>query len=169
LANTINLATGGVPGFSVHHVGIVCDGLVYESVHCGRPACEVQRRVVRGVQAHKLETIVGNSGYARLWEYPLRRQLYADERLRLRQFVDSQLGKDYDVNGAWHSGGKLYAAVSSLWRGENVNTYFCSEFVLASLVEIGVVQDRNVSRYSPNHLLRYLRRKGICREPLQLK
>ena len=171
-ANVINLGSFGIPGYSIHHVGIVCDGLVYESTggEAGnRPPCEIQHKIVRGVQAHTIESLFALPWYTHLWEYPLRRRLYPQERTRLRQFCDSQLGKDYDRDGAIHSGGKLFAYFSSLIRGENVNKYFCSEFVAAALAEVGIFQIDNVSRVSPNKLLRGLRKLGVCQKPVMRK
>jgi hypothetical protein len=172
-SNIINLFTLGLPGISIHHVGIVCeyDGepLIYESTKSARPPCVRTGQRVSGVQAHTFEEMRAIPFYNALWYYPLRRELYLHERERLRDYLESVLRTPYDMDGACQSGGIMLAAISALLCGENLASLFCSELCMSALVRTGVCTTPDASRWSPNKLCRNLVRSGICERPIRVR
>lgn len=169
----INLATAGIPGFSIHHVGIVCEyegsPLIYESTKGDRPPCVRTGKRVAGVQAHTLDELRQIPFYHALWYYPLRRELFLHEQQRLSAYLEAVLRTPYDSDGACQSAGVVLSAVSALLCGENLSSLFCSELCMSALVRTGVLQTPDASRWSPNHLVRYLVRNGICDRPIRVR
>lgn len=164
----INLGSLGIPGVSVHHVGISVDDLIFESTTSKRPVCQIQKVLVQGVQAHTLQELIDTGFYKQIWQYPLRPPLYKFEEDRLREFVHSKLGVPYDMRGAAESGGVIFNTLNYLFKGENLQSLFCSEFVAASLNDINRLRTDDASRWNPNKLVRYLVRKGLCYKPERL-
>lgn len=165
-------ATGSLPGRGLSHIGIVAelggDQLVYESTSFKRPPCARQKEVISGVQAHRLVDVL-EFGYPVIWHYPLRSPLYVDEADRLLDFLDSQLGKPYDLAGAVKSGGAVFRALQTILGRESLSSWFCSEFNAQALVHIGRFRTRSVSRWSPNGLVRALFREGIVDNPRRMR
>lgn len=176
-SSAINICTLGVPHYSISHVGIVA--YVNEGRHGGRlmmfestdepgEPCEVTGNRIAGVQAHGTFRSV-NKYKGRAWHYPLYRNLYVHEEERLTEFLDSMIGLPYDNPGAIRSGGLLFAWIGSLFRSQDLSKLFCSELVAASLAAIGIFSTTNASRWSPNKLIRRLRREGIVNAPRRMK
>lgn len=172
VANTINLFTGGLPGIGVHHVGIILnhDGepWLYESTtNKNRPTCGITGKLTKGVQAHPLAQIQ-ELDEATIWHYPLRRALYEHEEKRLGHFLGSKIGLPYDMAGAIRSGGIVFGLAEMFLHPENLSSLFCSEFCAASLIDTGIMDSADASRWNPNKLTRFLRRSGKCSKPLRL-
>ena len=104
----INLATYGIPFWSLSHVGIVGehDGelLLFESTSLSDLPCVIQGKPVWGTQAHRIDECVRTYG-GKVWHYPLYRPLYPFESKRLSEFLLEYIGKDYDAIGAFRAGG----------------------------------------------------------------
>lgn len=176
IADVINLATFGVPTRSVHHVGVVgclrpSEPLLFECVGCDdeRPPCIYLGKQFAGCQAHPLEEILETATDCDLWHYPLRCELYPHEEDRLLSYLESKIGKPYDVAGAIRSGGWMFNAANAVLRQENTASFFCSEWVADSQVHIGRLLTRNVGRWNPNRLTRYMVREGVANRPSLIK
>jgi hypothetical protein len=159
----INLCTYGVPGWGLSHVGIVSyvDGPT-AGLRC------LDSDYGEGVSHTEISTKV-NEYEGRVWHYQLTRPLYLYEVGRLTRHASSFLGRPYDSGGALKSGGKIVALVNAILGRESVASLFCSEYVAECLNEIGIFPTGNVSRWSPNHLMRRLRAAGIIHKPRRLK
>lgn len=170
LSAAINICTFGLPRVSVSHVAIVVEheGRLFavQSLCYAPRECAILERQVVGVQAHYLEDALHDGG--RVYLYPLSRQLYLHERERLRKVAVGCLGRPYDTTGALRAGGWLLATIEGFFRGEDVKSLFCSEFVAHALQQTGVFSTPNASAWSPNSLLRRLRRAGTVAAPLRL-
>jgi hypothetical protein len=169
----INLATYGVPGWGISHVGIVAPGpdgllLLYESLFQSRHPCVVTGRVGGGTQAHRLDCVLAQSEGA-VWHYPYYRHLYQFERRRLSEFLLSTIGTPYDLTGAFRSGGVGLSWIESLLRDQDLSEIFCSEWVAAAYAAVGLHPTDHVSRWNPNRLVRRLRREGLLLKPRRLK
>lgn len=169
----INICTFGLPFWSLSHVGIVArarDGrlLLFESTDDSTMPCEIAGKTVVGVQAHKLEDIL-KSYNGRVWHYPLYRPLYRHEDRRLTGFLMNLIGRPYDNSGAIRAGGLLFARVMSLLHDEDFGMLFCSELTAAPYSHIGLFSTTNASQWSPNKLMRALRRRNIVYKPRRLK
>jgi len=166
LSRTIDLCTGGVPGYS--HVGIVCRHqghmLLFESTSVLPPSekCVLTEKPVKGVQAHFAQGIeLRRPG--KVYLHPLSRSLYGHEEQRLQLYLLSLVGRPYDTVGAFRSGGVLFGLLESVIHTESLNTIFCSEFAASALSEIGVFPTSNASKYNPNKLARRAFMEGITK------
>ncbi len=178
----VNAGTLGVPFWSLSHLAIVADHpwaftltfprpspIVWESTTLYRQPCLLRGRMTSGVQAHGLvQRIHGYNG--RVWRYPLAWELGHAERQRLLLWLESQLGRRYDLLGAWRARDLCLGRMRRWLIGrKNLRSLFCSELVAAALAELGIFRDDNPSAWSPNRLGRELRRRGLCRSPIRLK
>jgi len=159
----VNLCSFGVPLWSLSHVGIVSK--------CNSPGRGLRlfdSAAGFGVRSQPLRA--GLELYdGKVWIYRLARPLYLHECARLCSHLDSMLGLPYDTAGALRAGGLLWAAAQGAFRGESLASLFCSEFVAEQLSYIGMFNTTNVSRWSPNHLMRTLRRLGVVHKPERVK
>lgn len=161
VSDMVNLATWGIPRWGISHVGVVAEVddrlLLFEATTLGEAPCEIMGHT-SGTQAHSLDF----SKYkGRVWHYPLYRELYEREGTRLTAYLISVLQTPYDELGALRS-----ARLSFL--GQDLTSLFCSELVAAAYGKIGILPT-NASKWSPNELVRCLRRREILRKPLRLK
>ena len=172
----INLATYGIPFWSLSHVGVVgeydgeYDGelLVFESTEQSDLPCAIQGKPVCGTQAHRLDECV-EAYCGKVWLYPLYRSLYAKERKRLNTFLRKYIGTNYDAIGAFRSAGVGWSWLESKLRRADLSSLFCSEYCAAAHVSVGIFRTDHVSRWSPNRLVRTERRRGILLKPWRLK
>jgi hypothetical protein len=169
----VNLATGGLPGWGISHVGILAhapDGrlLLFESTSLDNPPCAITGKPIHGTQAHPFEDMTREYD-GRVYHYPFYRQLFADEDARLTEFLLDTIGTPYDMLGAFRSAGIGLSFVESLFRPANLETIFCSEMVAAAYAVIGLHATTNVSRWSPNRLVRHLRAWQLLCKPTRLK
>lgn len=172
LSASINLATYGLPWWSLSHVGIVADYdgelLLFESTTLNDVPCVIQGRPFRGTQAQRPIARIG--GYkGKVWHYSLYRPLYPDEDMRLTKLLVSTVGTPYDEIGALRAGGIGWSWIESLLREQDLSSIFCSEWVAAAYAAIGLFATDNVSRWNPNRLVRYLRHHEILLKPRRLK
>ncbi len=167
----INLATGGIPRWSNSHVGIIgasnCQMYMFDSVEKAR-TCGISFNFHRGVQAHHLKDVLADYR-GRVWHYSLYRRLYPHESKRLTTFLEGSLGNGYDKAGAIRSSGFLFALLNSLIYGQDLNEKFCSEYAAAAEARIGIFHTVNASRWSPNKLVRAMRRAGLLHRRKRLK
>lgn len=178
-SGSINVLTYGLPFMSISHVGIIGEDyncpngdprlLLYESTEFpNREPCEILGKPICGTQAHELKWVVQQyAGDA--WHYRLTRELYPHERMRLSKYLRRTCGIQYDVSGALRAGGMLFAWAEALFRQQNANKLFCSEWVAAASQNVGVLQTSSFSGWSPNYLVRYLRRQGWLHKPEELE
>lgn len=158
---------------SVSHVGIVCsheDRLVLvesTTLAAGSAPCIVQGRPVKGVQYHWLEDALARPG--KIWRYPIADPLNEKEQRRLKIFLASQIGKDYDMAGALASGPRLVRWASWLLKDESLDTIFCSELCAAAYHRLLRFDIRTASVYNPNNMLRRMLRRGSVLEPERVK
>ena len=168
----INLASYGIPFWSLSHVGIVGEHkgelLLFESTSLSELPCAIQGKPVWGTQAHRLDGCV-RAYRGKVWHYPLYRPLYAFESQRLSAFLLKYLGKDYDAIGAFRAGGIGWSWLESKLRRQDLTSLFCSEYCAAAHAHVGVFRTDHVGRWSPNRLVRTERRRGILRRPWRLK
>lgn len=156
ISDFINLMTFGIPRWSIAHVGIVYEGMLVES------------RSNVGVTATNLEKRITESE-GRVYAYQPSRPLYPYEVSRLDQFLFDQIGKQYDLRGALHSGGFIFAALQRCLNDEDLTTLFCSEMVAASLQQTGLLITNHASWLSPNKLCRLATRRGVYRNAMRLQ
>jgi hypothetical protein len=174
ISTIINLGSYGLPWNGLSHVGIVGwksrggGHLVFESTSLCDIPCEITGLRVKGVQAHTIEDSV-REYRGKVWHYPLYRSLYNHEIGRLVASLTKAVGVPYDVKGAVRAGGVGLSALEALLRGQDLSLLFCSEFVAAMLACTGVFPTTNASRWSPNRLVRTLRRHGIIGPARRLK
>jgi hypothetical protein len=172
ISTVINLGSCGLPVTGLSHVGIVAsahgDLVLFESTTLSSLPCHLTGQHTNGVQAHKIDDI--KSTYrGRVYHYPLYRRLYTHEEQRLTLSLLSHIGTSYDKTGAIQAGGLVTAWIESIKRGEDLTSLFCSELVACALSDVGVFPTSNASRWSPNKLVRTLRRTGILRKPTRIK
>jgi hypothetical protein len=172
LSDAVNLCTYGIPRVSISHVGIVAKAkgelYVFESTSIGDIPCALLGKPIEGTQAHKLEDTVGRYDGS-VWKYSLHRNLYPHESRRLSLYLLDTLGVEYDRLGAIRSAGVGLSWAESLFREENLTSIFCSEWVMSAISKTGIFPTDNVSRWSPNKMIRRLRRAGIIKRPERLK
>ncbi len=161
-SDAVNLLSFGLPRWGLSHVGICSYRKEYLGVRLFDSAAGY------GVRHQRFPACVKEYN-GRAWLYKLQRPLCGHERGRLEESTQESLGKAYDTAGALQAGGKLWAALQGIARGEDLTTFFCSEFVAEQLSYIGVFNTSNASRWNPNHLMRTLRRLGIVQPPVRIK
>jgi len=191
LAAGINLLSYGVPGWNISHVGILADSfdngfpildecgilsiqdlhglILFESLMSCDVPCLIQNRIANGVQAHYPTCEYLKRDNPSVWYYPLYRELKPLEGRRLSRFLLDHLGTKYDKIGAVRVAGLGFSFLESLLHAPDLEYIFCSELVAASLNHIGIFNTKHVSRWSPNILLRRLRREGIIQKPIRIK
>jgi len=175
MSDVVNVATLGWPRWGLSHVGIVMvdpenwSKLLWESTSQSRSPCWFQKRVVSGVQAHELGARLAEHR-GRIWLYPLVESLRTIPWAHLGFWCRRQLGTPYDLAGAIAA---RELCCGWLWHRllpEDTARVFCSEFVPAALREVGRwPSDANCSRYSPNRLVRLLRREAIVGPGVRIK
>ena len=168
----INIATYGIPFWSLSHVAMIGEYagrlLVFESDECPIHPCAIRGIHARGVQAHAIaEKVATYPG--KVWHYALSRELYDFENERLSNFLLSHIGRGYDDIGAMRAGGLGFSWIESWLHEENLNSLFCSEYCAAAHREVGLFPTDNVARWSPNRLVRKERRMGLLLRPRRLK
>lgn len=173
LSALINLATYGLPFWSLSHCGIMAhasDGrlLLFESTQLDNLPCAIKGVVFHGSQAHELSSVVA-AYKGKVWHYPLCRSLYPTEDERLTEFLMATLHTPYDQMGAMRTAGVGLSWVESLLRPDNLDFIFCSEWCCAAHTHIGLFKTGHVSRWNPNRFVRAERRLGILRRPVRLK
>lgn len=169
----VNIATYGIPFWGISHIGIMGhadDGrlMLFESTQLDDLPCEITGEVFWGTQAHQLEHVV-NIYKGKVWHYPLYRSLYPNEDSRLTEFLMGTLHTPYDQLGAIRTAGVGLSWIESLLHRDNLNSIFCSEWCAAAHATLGILRTDNVSRWSPNRLVRVERREKILRKPRRLK
>jgi hypothetical protein len=169
----VNIATYGVPFWSLSHVGVLGhadDGrlLLFESTQLDGLPCEITGEVFLGTQAHQLEHVV-EVYKGKVWRYPVYRPLYPTEDERLTEFLMSTIHTPYDKLGAIRSAGVGLSWIESLLHPDNLNSIFCSELVAAAYACVGLWATAHVARWNPNRLARWLRSAGVLRKPRKLK
>lgn len=173
LSSAINIGTYGIPLFGISHVGIMAhadDGrlLIFESTSLENLPCEISHENFTGTQAHLLDDIL-HEYKGRAWHYPLYRSLYQSEDERLTSFLMDTIHVPYDAMGAFRSAGVGLSWFESLFRSQDLQTIFCSEWIAAALSTIGVFPTSNASRWNPNRLVRHLCWNGILCKPRRIK
>ena len=161
-SDAVNLLSFGIPRWSLSHVGIY-------SYQKDQPGLRMFDSASGHGVRHQAPWAGIRNYSGRAWLYKLQRPLYPNESLRLARSTQESLGKAYDTAGALQAGGKLWAAIQGVIRGENLATFFCSEFVAEQMSYIGLFNTTNASRWNPNHLMRTLRRLGIVQSPVRIK
>ncbi len=162
LSDIINIGTYGIPRWSISHVGIVAGG----HYTCGDTL--IYEALPKGVEVRNVNSIIKQYN-GRVWVYPLYRKLYLDEEDRLSEFLLNIVGYPYDKEGAGRSAGFLFATIQALFRGQDLSTFFCSELIANKLSEIGIHPVTNASKWSPNRLVRDLRRDRVVCKPIRIK
>ena len=175
-SDLINLATYGIPRYSLSHVGILArknkrtKWLIFEANEDVPWQCAVTHRKHDGIQAHSLESMLERY-QGKMWHYSLQTELAT--RLRLYgpvyEALCRELGTPYDWCGASRAGGRLWSLIQATFRQEDTSAFFCSEFVATILREFGIFKTDNVSKWSPNRLMRKLVRDGIYKQAVRLK
>ena len=181
LSDCINLATYGIPRYSLSHVGIIArknkrsKWLVFEANEDVPWPCAITHRKHDGVQAHSLELL--------LERYPGKMWLYRLNKEYLHKYIGwqgafgislyhslvNELGTPYDWMGAKRAGGFIHSAIQALFHGQDTSSLFCSELIAMTLNEYGILDTNNVSKWPPNCLMRHLVRKRAYDKAVRLK
>jgi len=168
----VNLVTFGWPFFWASHVGIIGEyegeQLLFESTTLSDIPCVIQQKPFKGVQGVRLADRV-KSYNGRVYHYPLYRPLFSFEFDRLNEFLLEKVGTLYDLHGGMRSATHGLSWLESRFSGEDLNYIFCSELVAAAHARIGLLQTSSASRWNPNRLIRYERRKGILKRARRLR
>lgn len=168
----ITLVTYGIPGWSLSHVGIVGEYhdqlLLFESTTLDGSPCFIRGQTFAGTQAHRIDRAVADYP-GKVWHYPLYRELYKAEKRRLNRFLLDGVGIPYDEVGAFRAGGIGFSWFESLFREQDLNSIFCSEWAAAAHAHIGIHPTDNASKWSPNSFVRSERRAGVLLRPRRLK
>jgi hypothetical protein len=168
----INLATYGIPWWSLSHIGIVGEHsgslLLFESTTFNTQPCVITGKFIQGSQAHHLEGAVNNYN-GKVWHYSLYRSLFDHERHRLNDFLYDTLGRPYDRIGAFRAGGVGFSWLESKLRGADLSSIFCSEWCASAHAAIGIFPNDNGARWNPNLFARTERKMGLLRKPRRLK
>lgn len=172
LSALINLATYGMPFWSLSHIGILGEYdsqlVLFESSEYPDPPCLIRGERMVGTKAVPLQGAIADYD-GKVWHYPLYRRLYSFERDRLNEFLIATVGLPYDGIGAMRSGGLGWSWLESQLRPADLGAIFCSEWCCAAHTHIGLFQTDHVSRWSPNRFVRAERRQGILKAPWRLK
>lgn len=174
----VNLATIGIPWYSLSHVGIIAQHpqqpqrlLLWESTGLMRRPCLLQRRIVYGVQAHPIRQRIQHYR-GRVWHYPLS-PFYAavaeHSRHYLANWLERQQGTGYDAIGAFRTRETPLGWIERRLSPENLHLLFCSELVVAAWRTIGVWNPPNASAWNPNRLARTAWDIGIVEKRRRLK
>jgi len=172
ISAAINIGTYGIPFWGISHVGIMAkasDGrlLLFESSEDDIP-CAISGERLVGTQAHVLDDVL-KVYEGKVYHYPLYRLLYPNEDTRLTRFLMETIHTPYDLMGAFRSTGVGISWIESLFRPQDLNMIFCSEWVASALSMIGVFPTSNASRWNPNRLIRHLRWNDVLFRPRRLK
>ncbi len=142
------------------HVGICAAYrgrmLLFESTTLCDLACAIQRRAVRGPQAHEPRVRIA-SYQGSVWRLRLdaRHRLSAADDRRLSDFLVGKLGDGYDYEGAAICGTRLLRLAR--WIYPSLDKLFCSAYAMGALKDAGVVdRDLNPAAYSPARMARDL-------------
>jgi hypothetical protein len=179
LSDLINVATYGIPRWGISHVGIVGEYtfsgttkpelLLFESTQSTSDLpCAISGKPFAGSQAFRIAPRVSEYK-GKVWHYPLCRPLYFFEKSRLNSYLLKTLHTPYDEMGAFRSAGIGLSWIESLFREQNLTSIFCSEWVAAAHVAIGLFRSDNVSRWNPNRFVRTERQEHILRKRRRLK
>lgn len=166
----INLATWGIPFWSISHVGIVANNpgsgrpLVFEATKSCKLPCVLQGVHVEGVQAHLIRLRVKRY-HGRVWLYPLRNPLTPAESESLTSFCMKHLGVGYDPIGAFRARHTPLGLFLLHFRAENLMSLFCAEWCAAAERQVNRFHTGNVSKWNPNSFCRALLRRGVCGRP----
>jgi hypothetical protein len=177
LSDFINIVTYGIPRYSLSHVGILArkntrsKWLVFEANEDVPWQCAVTHRKHDGVQAHSLDLL--------LERYPGKMWLYSrigypvydsgHTWVELYNALVNELGTPYDWMGAKMAGGFIHSAIQGILHKQDTSSLFCSELIAMILNEYGILDTNNVSKWSPNRLMRHLTRKGIYDKAVRIK
>lgn len=184
-SDLINIVTYGFPRYSLSHVGLLArkndrsKWLVFESNEDVPYPCAITHRKHDGVQAHALDLLLERYP-GKIWLYPkVGAPLHwADHRwnstggafgLRLYDALVQELGTPYDWMGAKRAGGIIHSTLNALFHKQDTSSLFCSELVAMILNECGLLDTDNVSKWSPNRLMRHLVWKHIYDKAVRLK
>jgi hypothetical protein len=179
LSDFINVVTYGVPRYSISHVGILArknkrsKWLVFEANEDVPYPCAITKRKHDGVQAHSLDLLLerypGKAWLYRLKGPAILKMEDGQQYLSLYDAMCTELGTPYDWMGAKRAGGFFHSAIHALLHKQDTSSLFCSELVAMILNEYGILDTNNVSKWSPNRLMRHLVRKQIYDKAVRLK
>ncbi len=172
VSDVINIGTYGIPRWSASHVGIMSNAngrlLMFEATTLEGLPCEILHKKFDGCQAHVLEDVLATYK-GKAWAYPLYRPLYASEEQRLTEFLMGMVGTPYSEVAAFRSAGLGFSWLESVLRPRDMRHIFCSELDAAAYSDIGLMPVSDPQRWSPNHLVRYLRSKNVLLRSVRLK
>lgn len=154
----INVGTFGIPFFDLSHIGIVSnlDGkeVLFESTTLYDEPCLVQKKSVSGVQVHNIQERI-NSYKGRVYHLPLLEDI---DTVKLQKYLMDQVGKTYDMIGAFRSASLV---IEKFLNPEELNNIFCSELCAAAYQDQEIFRTRYVSCWSPNSLSRELWKRNL--------
>lgn len=172
-SDCINLATYGIPRWSLSHVGIVARKrkqsrwLIFEANDDVSTQCAVTHRKHDGVQAHSLDLLLERYK-GKMWLYR-RKAEFTPADFSLYNVMVRELGTPYDWVGAKRAGGFFHSIIQAAFHKQDTSSLFCSELVAMILDEYGILDTNNVSKWSPNRLMRHLVRKHLYDKAVRLK
>lgn len=152
----INLGTFGIPFYSLSHVGIVCQNLLWESTTKSTIPDYFTGKLETGSQAVRIDAKI-NSYHGKVYLYKWQGPPYDPYT-----FLKNTLHRPYDYLGAIRAR-DLTVIEKIVHRVDNYSALYCSEWVAAALPV------PTPERCSPNTLMRYLLRTGWVLKPRRLK
>jgi len=159
----INIATRGIPFYHISHVGIVANDtvpVIFESSRGIKEPCIIQNKRVTGVQAHLLTQRV-KSYKGKVWLFPLARELNTAQKVLLQDYLESQIGVQYDTLGAFRSR-DLSLLEKIIFRKADLHSLFCSEYCAEAYKRIGIFgENLDAGSLNPNKLTRICRKLGF--------
>ncbi len=139
-----------------------CDRLVAESTTLSHLADYTPGCVKSGVQAHPLkDRLTEHRG--RIWHYPLPEPLGNFKSKLLWDGYRRHLHAKYEYAGAWHARRTPRSRLIRRLSGEDLNSLYSPEFVVAMYRYAGILDWQNASKYSPNALCQRLVETGVCK------
>ena len=167
----INLATRGIPFYHISHVGIVANSIrhvIFESSMKINTDCIIQKKRVKGVQAHFLTDRI-REYKGKVWLYPLARSLSMKEQYTLQNYLEGQLGISYDTLGAFRSR-DLSLIEKIMFRKPDLHSLFCSELCAQAYKQLGIFGAKlNPGKLNPNKLVRLGKKAGFLGKAVRLK
>lgn len=150
------------------HVAIVCyrdDRLLAWHASKGEStSCALCNRDGDGVHAVEVRSLIEQAAPGTVFRLPINRPLEGRQIARLLGFLTTRDGHRYDTSRALSAG----RWSRWMWPEEtNWQTWFCSELVIASLVECGVLNQysaRSPAAWQPKDVVKRLVKIGMYRE-----
>ena len=176
LGMAVKIATVGKFNTGLTHIAICAKhpdtGMLvfYEATSCCDQPCLIAKKIVSGVQCQPIaERVRRYNGSVFVW--PLSSPLSTEESKALTINCGEEIGKPYDFSAAVRARvlglGWLFRLIHP--RKENLDSFYCPEFVAEELRKLRQIELANVSNWHPDSLIEEFLRQGACLPPLNVR